>query len=135
MKKVLVLCTGNSCRSIMLEAILNKEFSHIVQAQSSGVQHSGQVHPYTKKVLKHYGYWNESYHSKPLGDVLDGTNSFDMVITVCSHADAKCPIFPLDTKVLHIGFDDPVRYGYDGFVKLFKDMKRIFHKGYFDDKT
>jgi arsenate reductase len=117
----------------MLEAILNKDFKDKITAKSSGVQASGQVHPYTKKVLAHFGYWDERYYSKRLGEVLDGKHSFDLVITVCHHAQERCPIFPENTKVLHVGFDDPVRYGYDGFVKLFENMKKIFHKKYFDD--
>ncbi|RLA74294.1 MAG: arsenate reductase ArsC [Epsilonproteobacteria bacterium] len=133
MKRILVLCTGNSCRSIMLEAILNKDFKNKISAKSAGVQHSGCVHPYTKKVLQKYGYWQDEYRSKALGEVLNGVNEFDIVITVCDHANSKCPIFPNNTIVLHIGFDDPAKEGFSGFIKLFKNMKDIFHEEYFDE--
>ena len=104
MKKVLVLCTGNSCRSIIAEALLNK-YLDCVEAQSSGVKASGKVNPHAKKVLELDGAWDEKYHSKSIETVLGTT--FDLVVTVCDNAKESCPIFPHSIKVIHIGFEDP----------------------------
>ena len=64
-KKVLILCTGNSCRSIIAEALINAKLDGI-SAESAGVKASGRVNPNAKKILEQEGVWNESYHSKTL---------------------------------------------------------------------
>ena len=91
MKKVLILCTGNSCRSIIAEALINAECDSVV-AESSGVKASGRVNPNAKKVLENEGLWDEKYHSKTLETVID--NDYDLVVTVCGHAQETCPMFP-----------------------------------------
>lgn len=105
MKNVLILCTGNSCRSIMAEALINAKLAECVKAQSSGVKASGAVNEYAKKLLMDKGYWRDEYHSKVLETVLD--NAFDLVVTVCDHAKETCPMFPKAVKTIHVGFDDP----------------------------
>lgn len=119
-KKVLILCTGNSCRSIIAEAVLNSYLDG-VSALSSGVKASGKVNPNAKKVLQEDGIWNEKYHSKTLDKVLD--NSFDLVITVCDNANENCPVFPENTKVIHIGYEDPDGKNYAAFEKTLKQIK------------
>ena len=104
-KKVLILCTGNSCRSIMAEALLNAKMGQYLEAQSSGVQASGIVNPNAQKLLESQGIWKEKYHSKVIQEVLD--DSFDLVVTVCDHAHETCPIFANATKTLHMSFEDP----------------------------
>ncbi|NCO01697.1 MAG: arsenate reductase ArsC [Epsilonproteobacteria bacterium] len=104
-KKVLILCTGNSCRSIMAEALINAKLGACVEAQSSGVKASGTVNPHAKALLESKGYWREGYHSKVIESVLD--TAFDLVVTVCDHAKETCPMFPKAIKTIHIGFDDP----------------------------
>ncbi len=104
-KNVLILCTGNSCRSIMGEALINAKLSTCLFAQSSGVKASGTVNSYAEALLKEKGYWNQSYHSKVIETVLD--TAFDLIITVCDHAKETCPIFPKAVKTIHVGFDDP----------------------------
>ncbi|MFT7004822.1 MAG: arsenate reductase [Sulfurimonas sp.] len=104
-KNVLVLCTGNSCRSIMGEALINAKLSDCVFAQSSGVKASGTVNPYAKKLLKEKGYWRDEYHSKVIETVLD--TAFDLIITVCDNAKETCPMFPKAVKTIHVSFDDP----------------------------
>ena len=94
-KKVLVLCTGNSCRSIIAEALINSEFDRKIQAYSSGVSASGNVNPNAKKVLQSKQIWTDDYHSKNLDKVMSIT--FDLVITVCENASQNCPVFPGDT--------------------------------------
>jgi len=104
-KNVLVLCTGNSCRSIMAEALINVKLGECVEAQSSGVKASGTVNPHAKALLEANGYWKDAYHSKTIDTVLD--TPFDLVITVCDNAKETCPMFPKSIKTIHVGFDDP----------------------------
>lgn len=120
MKKVLIMCTGNSCRSIIAEALIN-HFLDGVEALSCGVSPSGKVNPNAKKVLKENNCWDEKYYSKHLDEVKE--NKFDLVVTVCSHADETCPIFDKNTKKIHIGFNDPDKKGYEEFEKTFKNIK------------
>jgi len=104
-KNVLILCTGNSCRSIMGEALINAKLGDCVFAQSSGVKASGAVNPNAQALLESKGYWRDEYHSKVIETVLD--TAFDLVITVCDHANETCPMFPKAVKTIHVGFDDP----------------------------
>ena len=104
-KQVLILCTGNSCRSIMAEAMINAKLSECVEAQSSGVKASGTVNPNAQALLESKNEWRESYHSKVIESVLD--TAFDLVITVCDAAKETCPMFPNAVKTIHVGFDDP----------------------------
>lgn len=104
-KQVLILCTGNSCRSIMAEALINAKLGECVEAQSSGVKASGAVNPNAQKLLTDNGYWRDSYHSKTIDTVLN--TAFDLVVTVCDHAKETCPMFPKAVKTIHVGFDDP----------------------------
>jgi len=104
-KNVLILCTGNSCRSIMAEALINAKLSECVFAQSSGVKASGKVNPNAQALLESKGYWKDEYHSKVIETVLD--TPFDLVVTVCDHANETCPMFPKAVKTIHVGFDDP----------------------------
>lgn len=104
-KNVLILCTGNSCRSIMAEALINAKLGDCVAAQSSGVKASGRVNPNAKALLEERGFWREEYHSKVIETVLD--TAFDLVITVCDHAKETCPMFPKAVKTIHLGFEDP----------------------------
>jgi len=104
-KNVLVLCTGNSCRSIMAEALINSKLGDCLQAQSSGVKASGKVNPHAQALLESKGYWKEEYHSKVIETVLD--TPFDLVVTVCDAAKETCPMFPKAVKTVHMGFEDP----------------------------
>jgi len=119
-KKVLILCTGNSCRSIIAEAVLNRYLLG-VEAYSSGVKASGKVNPNAKKVLQNEGIWEDRYHSKRLDKVLD--IDFDLVITVCDNAMQSCPVFPDDTTVVHISYEDPDKKPFKKFEETLKMMK------------
>ena len=119
-KKVLILCTGNSCRSIIGEAVLNK-YLHGVDAMSSGVKASGKINPNAKKLLEANGLWKDEYHSKTLDKVIN--ENFDLVVTVCDNAMESCPIFPDKTRVIHIGYEDPDGKNYSAFEKTLKLMK------------
>jgi len=114
-KNVLILCTGNSCRSIMAEALINAKMSECVAAQSSGVKASGAVNPHAKALLEEKGYWREDYHSKVIDTVLD--TPFDLVVTVCDHAHETCPMFPKAVKTIHMGFEDPSGKAVEEYAK------------------
>lgn len=120
MKNVLILCTGNSCRSIIAEALINRYLDDVT-AYSSGVTPSGRVNPNAKKVLEAHNAWNDNYHSKTL-DTLDHIN-FDLVVTVCSHAQETCPTFPKPIPTIHIGFDDPDGKEYEAFETTYTEIK------------
>jgi len=120
MKKVLILCTGNSCRSIIAEALINKELDGII-AYSSGVKASGKVNPNAKKVLEDNDCWNNEYHSKLIEDVMN--IEYDLVITVCDNAHESCPIFNKKTKIIHVGFEDPDGKEFEEFIKTYNLIK------------
>ena len=122
MKKVLILCTGNSCRSIIAEALINAELEG-VEAQSSGVKASGRVNPNAKRLLEQEKLWNDSYHSKTIDKVID--NDYDLVVTVCGHAQETCPVFPKAVKTLHVGFEDPDGKAFDAFEATLKEIRAV----------
>ena len=122
MKKVLVLCTGNSCRSILGEALLNKYTD--IEAYSAGSNPSGKVNENAKRILKEENAWDEKYHSKSIDEVMD--IEFDLVVTVCDNAKESCPVFSKAVKKIHIGYPDPDGKEYEEFEKLIKKMKEEF---------
>ena len=121
-KKVLILCTGNSCRSIIAEALINAKLDGIV-SQSSGVKASGRVNPNAQKLLEQKGIWKSDYHSKTIDKVID--NEYDLVVTVCDHANETCPMFPKAVKVIHVGFEDPDGKGFDAFEDTYKEIEEV----------
>lgn len=120
MKKVLIMCTGNSCRSIIGEALINKELDG-VEAQSCGVNPSGSVNSNAKKVLEMHDAWDESYYSKHLDALIN--EDFDLVVTVCDHAKETCPVFPKPIKKIHIGFEDPDGKEFEAFEEAYALIK------------
>ncbi|MDX9744056.1 MAG: arsenate reductase ArsC [Arcobacteraceae bacterium] len=121
-KKILVLCTGNSCRSIIAEALINAKLDGVV-AKSSGVKASGKVNPNAKKLLEEKGIWKEEYHSKTLDTLLD--EEFDLVVTVCDHANESCPMFPKPAPKIHVGFEDPDGKGFEAFEATYKEIEEV----------
>ncbi len=121
-KKVLILCTGNSCRSIIAEALINAKLEGI-SSDSSGVRASGKVNPNAKKLLEQKGIWKDEYHSKVIDEVID--NEYDLVVTVCDHANETCPMFPKVAKVIHVGFEDPDGKGFEAFEETYKEIEEI----------
>jgi arsenate reductase len=121
MKKVLVLCTGNSCRSIIAEALINSELGDRIEVYSSGVSASGSVNPNAKKILEIKNIWKDEYHSKRLKTLLH--IDFDLVITVCDNASQTCPIFPAKTELVHLGFEDPDGKNFEEFETCYKQVK------------
>jgi arsenate reductase len=121
-KKVLILCTGNSCRSIIAEALINSNIEG-VDAFSSGVKPSGKVNEFAKRVLQEHNKWRETYHSKELVE-LDGID-FDLVVSVCDHAKETCPTFPSSVAKMHVVFEDPDGKEFKMFEKTYHDIKSI----------
>lgn len=121
-KEILILCTGNSCRSIMAEALINAKLSQCAHAQSSGVKASGKVNPNAQALLQTEGLWEERYHSKVIETVLD--TPFDLVVTVCDHAHETCPLFPNATKTLHMSFEDPSGKAVEEYEKTLKLIEK-----------
>jgi arsenate reductase (thioredoxin) len=106
MKKVLILCTGNSCRSQMAEGLINHHLNGEWQAVSAGTQPSGYVHPLAIKALEEVGIQYEGV-SKSTEEFRG--QPFDAVITVCDDAAENCPVWLGQGKKTHIGFPDPAK--------------------------
>ncbi|WP_122893904.1 arsenate reductase ArsC [Arcobacter peruensis] len=121
-KKVLILCTGNSCRSIIAEALINSKLEGF-SSDSSGVKASGRVNPNAQKLLEQKGIWKEQYHSKTIDKVID--NEYDLVVTVCDNAHETCPMFPKAVKVIHVSFEDPDGKGFEAFEDTYKEIEEI----------
>lgn len=104
-KKILILCTGNSCRSQMAEGFL-KSFDSQLEIYSAGTNPSEQVHPKAIQIMKEVGIDLSQNYPKMVDKFLG--ESFDYVITVCDNAKETCPVFIGKVgKQLHIGFEDP----------------------------
>ena len=106
MKKVLFLCTGNSCRSQMAEAIVNARLGDEWHAVSAGTKPVGYVHPKVLAALNEIGIQHEG-RSK-LADEFRGTD-FDLVVTVCDSAAEECPVWIGKGKRTHHSFPDPAK--------------------------
>lgn len=104
MKKILFLCTGNSCRSQMAEAWTRHLRGEEFESCSAGVEPRG-VDPKAVKVMADVGIDISGQQSKAVDTLVN--LEFDYVVTLCNHAQETCPFFPAKTKLLHVGFDDP----------------------------
>jgi arsenate reductase len=102
---VLILCTGNSCRSHLAEAILRRAAGDVIEVASAGSKPAGYVHPEALAVLQEIGLDASAHHSKHLSEFLD--RPVATVITVCGNADQVCPVFPGQVNRYHWGFSDP----------------------------
>ena len=102
---VLILCTGNSCRSHMAEGILRHAAGDLMDVRSAGSNPAGYVHPKAIQVLKEIGIDISGHASKHMNEFLTGNVS--TVITVCGNADQACPMFPGQVNRYHWGFTDP----------------------------
>ncbi len=103
--RILILCTGNSCRSHLAEGILQHALGEDYEVCSAGSKPAGYVHPLAVRVMREIGLDISEHRSKFLGEFL--TQPVETVITVCGNADQACPIFPGQVNRYHWGFDDP----------------------------
>lgn len=102
---VLILCTGNSCRSHLAEGFLKAAAGDLLNVQSAGSKPAGYVHPLAIRVMQEVGIDISQHTSKHLNQFLD--QKIETVITVCGNADQACPIFPGQVNRHHWGFIDP----------------------------
>lgn len=102
---VLILCTGNSCRSHLAEGILRAAAGDLLDVQSAGSNPAGYVHPLAVRAMAEIGIDLSAHRSKHMNDFL-GT-PIETVITVCGKADQACPVFPGQVNRHHWPFDDP----------------------------
>ncbi len=102
---ILILCTGNSCRSHLAEAILRRALGGLAEVASAGSKPAGYVHPMAIEVLKEIGLDASQHRSKHLSEFLN--RQVTTVITVCGNADQVCPMFPGQANRHHWGFADP----------------------------
>lgn len=107
MRKVLFLCTGNSCRSHMAEGLTNFFLGNEWQAYSAGTEPAGYVHPLAIQALAELGI-DISHHESKTADVYRQI-AFDLVITVCDDAAENCPLWLGEGQVQHISFPDPAK--------------------------
>ena len=122
MKKVLILCTGNSCQSIMAEALVNHFLGNNVKAYSSGIDVNGFITPDTLKAIKEYGLKGIDYLKSTMIDEVP-EKDFDLVVTVSDEARLSCPIFPEKTKTVHVGVEDPTGKKFFKYLKTMNDLK------------
>ncbi len=106
-RRVLFLCTGNSARSQMAEALVNHLRGEHWQAVSAGTHPTGYVHPLAVQALNEIGIDASSARSKPADEFRDTV--FDLVVTVCDSAAEECPLWLGQGRRTHIGFPDPAK--------------------------
>jgi arsenate reductase len=111
----LFLCTGNSARSIIAEALLKSAGKEAFDVHSAGTDPKG-INPYTLRILEQDGFDTTGFRSKSLNEYLD--ERFDYVITVCDRAAERCPVFPGDPQRIHWSFPDPAAVEGSDVVKL-----------------
>ena len=127
---VLILCTGNSCRSQMAEGFLCAAAGDLVNVQSAGSKPAGYVHPLAIKVMAEVGIDISGHRSKHLKEFMD--RPVHTVITVCGNLDQACPIFPGQVNRHHWPFADPAKAtGSDAevlacFRRVRDEMRRVF---------
>ena len=127
---VLILCTGNSCRSHMAEGILRHAAADLLDVQSAGSKPAGYVHPLAIAAMAEIGIDISGHRSKHLDEFLGA--GVETVITVCGNADQACPTFPGQVNRHHWGFDDPAHAAGDDearmavFRRVRDEIRRVF---------
>ena len=120
-KTVLVLCTGNSCRSQMAEVILNHDLGDKVRALSAGTRPQPKVADGAIEALKLANLPTEGLYPKDVDVVMN--DSIDLVVTVCDNAKESCPIFPRPVPSIHLPFHDPHGEPLESFVTVREDIR------------
>ena len=120
-KTFLVLCTGNSCRSQMAEALLNHHLGTKVRALSAGTRPQPKVADGAIEALKLACLPTEGLYPKDVAAVMN--DSIDLVVTVCDNAKESCPIFPRPVPSIHLPFHDPHGESLESFVTVREDIR------------
>ncbi len=102
---ILILCTGNSCRSHLAEGLLRAAAGDLFTVHSAGSKPAGYVHPLAIRAMQEIGIDISGHRSKSMNEFLQ--TPIETVITVCGHADQACPVFPGQVNRHHWPFDDP----------------------------
>ena len=127
---VLILCTGNSCRSQMAEGLLRAAAGDAFTVHSAGSKPAGRIHPRAIAAMAELGIDISGHRSKSVNEFLD--QPVDLVISVCGNADAACPTFPGRTRRVHWGFEHPAHHGgteeeiLGRFPEVRDEMNRVF---------
>ena len=120
-KTVLVLCTGNSCRSQMAEVLLNHEFAGRVRAISAGTRPQPKVAEGALEALRQAGLETAGLHPKDVDAVIG--EPIDLVATVCDNARETCPVFPRPVPRIHVPFHDPHGEPLESFLRVRDDIR------------
>jgi arsenate reductase (thioredoxin) len=120
-KTVLILCTGNSCRSQMAEVLLNHDLAGQMRALSAGTRPQPKVADGAIAALQALGLPTEGLHPKDIDAVLD--EPIDLVVTVCDNAKESCPVFPRPVKQIHLPFHDPHGEPLESFIAVRDDIR------------
>lgn len=127
---ILILCTGNSCRSHLAEGILKHALGAGFRVESAGSKPAGYVHPLAVRALAEIGIDISQHRSKHLNEFLSG--EVETVITVCGNADQACPVFPGQMNRHHWPFDDPAHAAgseeeqFAVFRRVRDEIRRVF---------
>ena len=109
-RNIMFVCTGNSARSIIAEAIINNQFKDKFKAYSAGSNPTGIINPDIKKFLELKNYNLSNYSSKSFNVYLKKNIKMDFVITVCNNANKElCPVWPNKNQIIHWNIEDPVQ--------------------------
>ena len=128
---ILILCTGNSCRSHLAEGLLRAAAGDILDVASAGSRPAGYVHPLAIEAMREIGIDITAHHSKHMNEFL--SRQVETVITVCGNADQACPIFPGQLNRHHWGFIDPAHAtgSQEEQLQVFRqvrdEIKRVFN--------
>lgn len=120
-KTVLILCTGNSCRSQMAEVILKHDLGGAVRVLSAGTSPQPKVADSALEALKQAGLPTEGLYPKDVDAVMNET--IDLVVTVCDNARETCPVFPRPVPQMHIGLHDPHDEPLESFIRVRDDIR------------
>ena len=120
-KTVLILCTGNSCRSQMAEVLINHDLAPHVRAISAGTRPQPKVADGAIEALKLGGMATEGLYPKDVDAVMN--EQIDLVVTVCDNAKESCPIFPKPVTSIHMPFHDPHGEPIESFTKVRDEIR------------
>lgn len=120
-RTVLVLCTGNSCRSQMAEALINHDLAGRVRALSAGTRPQPKVADGAVEALRRAGLPTDGLYPKDVEAMMG--EAIDLVVTVCDNANETCPVFPRPVPRIHLAFHDPHGEPLDSFLAVRDDIR------------